>query len=451
MALHRRATRRTVGWLLWGAGCALGGGASTVDVGVGPRELRDPTTLYHEMGFLAAQGPIPFVASFHVLRSHTPDSTLVLLAISLASRSLSFRRVGETYEASYRVELGLQGDAKITLISDDVARVGSFAETKLPQETEAFQRVVAVPPGTYRATVRVTDFRGGAEGASEGTITVPRLGEAPGLTTAVPVYRATPRVTAAQTPELVVNPRGLIAYGSDTVRLYLEGYGLAGGSSVNVSLTDARGRVLWTDSVPVESGRDLQAWLVDVPSAGVPVGRVEARAQWGDRPETAPAALLMTFSELWITLSFEEMIGLLRYFEPAAFVDSLDEAPVSQRAQAWRRFWEATDPDPGSQPHEALNAYFGLVVEANRRFAEPGRPGWLSDRGEVYITLGRPDDESEARADLLVGSPSAVRWRYDAWRLVLLFEDESGFGRFRLTPASRVEYEHALTRQRHRP
>jgi hypothetical protein len=37
-----------------------------------------------------------------------------------------------------------------------------------------------------------------------------------------------------------------------------------------------------------------------------------------------------------------------------------------------------------------------------------------------------------------------LRWTYTQERLVLFFEDQNGFGRFRLTPSSRAEYQRVL-------
>jgi hypothetical protein len=41
-----------------------------------------------------------------------------------------------------------------------------------------------------------------------------------------------------------------------------------------------------------------------------------------------------------------------------------------------------------------------------------------------------------------------VRWGYINQRLELFFRDESGFGRLRLLPASRADYERTLARLR---
>jgi hypothetical protein len=70
-------------------------------------------------------------------------------------------------------------------------------------------------------------------------------------------------------------------------------------------------------------------------------------------------------------------------------------------------------------------------------FRDEGVPGWLTDRGEVFITLGRPEDIAEAGVP---GSNRILRWTYPRLQLVLFFQDETGFGRYRLTTNSRFAF-----------
>jgi hypothetical protein len=44
-----------------------------------------------------------------------------------------------------------------------------------------------------------------------------------------------------------------------------------------------------------------------------------------------------------------------------------------------------------------------------------------------------------------------IRWTYGAWRLTLFFQDQTGVGRFVLTPTSRAEYERLLRDLKNRP
>src|SRR5207245_1687603 len=122
------------------------------------------------------------------------------------------------------------------------------------------------------------------------------------------------------------------------------------------------------------------------------------------------------------------------------WVDKLRQAPPDQRPAVWRAFYKATDPVEITPENEALEAYFRRIQIANQRFRESGEPGWLTDRGEVFITLGEPDDVFDFTTDISRAGVRGVRWTYNTLRLTLFFQDNTGFGRFRLTPLSRAEY-----------
>mgnify|MGYP001163244724 CR=1 FL=1 len=111
-------------------------------------------------------------------------------------------------------------------------------------------------------------------------------------------------------------------------------------------------------------------------------------------------------------------------------------------------FWRATDPVAVTPENEALEDYFRRVQQANLRFPEEGTPGWLTDRGEVFITLGEADEVVDQSSGLDRSGLRVIRWGYTELRLVLFFEDETGFGRFRMTPSSRSEYQQVLARVR---
>ena len=114
----------------------------------------------------------------------------------------------------------------------------------------------------------------------------------------------------------------------------------------------------------------------------------------------------------------------------------------------WREFYTATDPVEATPENEALEAYFRRIQVANQRFRESGDPGWLTDRGEVYVTLGEPDDVFDFSSDVSRAGSRGIRWTYNALRLTLFFQDQNGFGRFRLTPLSRAEFQRAAVQAR---
>jgi GWxTD domain-containing protein len=147
-------------------------------------------------------------------------------------------------------------------------------------------------------------------------------------------------------------------------------------------------------------------------------------------------------------LSFDEMLRRLRYFATPEQLRDLGATPRGERAAAWAHFWKETDPVSSTPEHEGLRDYFDRIASANRRFAGEGEEGWLTDRGKVYVALGAPD-RIEADDDRGPGARAgSQRWYYIDYDVRLVFVSEMGFDRWRLTPQSELDFEHALQRAR---
>jgi GWxTD domain-containing protein len=156
---------------------------------------------------------------------------------------------------------------------------------------------------------------------------------------------------------------------------------------------------------------------------------------------------LVTFSDQWAIANFDEMVDVLRFFDRHDLVAKLKAAPREERAAAWRDFYRASDPVPMTPENEALEQYFQRVETASARFPEPGIPGWRTERGEVFIALGEPEAISDV-ANQVGAGPHVITWDYLNLRVTLVFQDEAGFGEFRLTPQSRSEFQRVVARVR---
>jgi GWxTD domain-containing protein len=156
----------------------------------------------------------------------------------------------------------------------------------------------------------------------------------------------------------------------------------------------------------------------------------------------------VSFSNQWVITNFDEMMSLLRYFPRQDWVDSLRRASADRRPEVWREFWKATDPVSMTPENEAIDDYFRRVQQANIRFQDEGGPGWLTERGEVFISLGEPDEMLDLSNGIDRNGVRVLRWTYASERLVLYFQDQTGFSRYRLTPTSRAEYQRVLMRVR---
>jgi GWxTD domain-containing protein len=266
------------------------------------------------------------------------------------------------------------------------------------------------------------------------------------------VYQGPGRRRRADVPKLVANPRAMLSYGADSLRFYVEVYGARAGTRLAARALDQGGNEVWRDTLALAGDESLAMALAVIAPGALPVGtgRFEA-APVGAGPDAARATpFLVSFSDQWAITNYDQMISLLRYFERQDWVDKLRQATPEQRPAVWREFYRATDPNPATPENEALEAYFRRVQIANQRFREAGDPGWLTDRGEVFITLGEPDDVFDFSSDLARAGVRGIRWMYAAHRLTLFFQDQTGFGRYRLTPLSRAEFQRAAALVRRR-
>jgi GWxTD domain-containing protein len=406
-------------------------------------QLANIPSYYQRLGRLAAGEPLPFVGTV-TFAAGPADSVIAILGLSLENRALGFQRDGNTFVARYRVSIAFQkeGSRPVQLSRDEIVRVPTFQETLRADESILFQQVLRLTPGTYNVNVTVRDASSTAESRAQGRFTAPSF--VPGSTSApILAYQATGRGSRSDPLSVVLNPRGAVGYGADTLLAYVEGYDFAGPVTVPFQVLDEQQEVIYDDSLRFRGGRAVESQVIRLAPDSISLG--ELKLVLGFRPAQRTVSALVSFSQAWVITNFDEMLDLLRYFGQDALVNNMRKARPSDRSRLWREFYTETDPNKMTPENEALNQYFGRISAANSRFTDEGVPGWRTERGEVLITLGPPDESMETAP----GQPGrVVRWTYLEYRLNLFFEDETGFGRLRLTPGSRAEFERTLNRLR---
>ena len=61
-----------------------------------------------------------------------------------------------------------------------------------------------------------------------------------------------------------------------------------------------------------------------------------------------------------------------------------------ERDQFIEQFWLRRNPNPDSNDNEFRDEHYARIEYANEHFAA-GKPGWLTDRGHIWIAYGKPD------------------------------------------------------------
>ncbi|MDB4911064.1 MAG: hypothetical protein JWO39_1887 [Gemmatimonadetes bacterium] len=409
----------------------------------------DPSGFYRQLGMLAQSGSFPFVGQLRYLAGRSADSTLALITLSFANRTLTFTGDGGGQRANYAVTIDVtQGATNIRHFdAHKIIRVASFHETQREDESVIFQQFLSVPPGAYSLSVSVRDENSGNANVQQMSVTIPRFGPRT-LSTPISIYQVKPRVRLDTVPSLIANPRSTIVLGRDTLAgLYVEGYGLPPSAKVNVAVLNDAHVVILHDTVNLVRQGDLSSALLDFPVASIGVGPVTVVTSLAGAADSVQAPLFLSFGDEFGITSFEELLSYLRYFASPQRIQLLRDAPPDQRAAMWAAFWKQTDPTPSTPDNEALRDYFKRISTANSRYREEGLPGWLTDRGKVYVTLGEPDQAGQPLgANGSTARGRAEIWVYTQYNLRLIYVNQGTVGHLRLSPSSRSDFEKIVRR-----
>jgi len=130
----------------------------------------------------------------------------------------------------------------------------------------------------------------------------------------------------------------------------------------------------------------------------------------------------------------KEFLSLVRYTIKKQERRIFLNLPPSERPGFMEEFWKKRDPDSSTDENEFKTEYLNRIEEANLLFKQGSTPGWIQDRGRVYITLGRPTNrETYPRGMSQYGVPTEI-WYYGFFPVV--FMDENWSGNYRLNALS---------------
>ena len=422
----------------------------------GPEAPRDANLIYNEMGLIATGNPLPFVGKIAYFASASPDTTMMLASISIPNRVLSFVRDGDSYRAPYEVRLRLtQGGTEVkTVDAMEIVRVATFKEVNRTDESVIFQHYLKVRPGNYNISFMVRDAGSNRSATQAGDVTIPQF--RPGhLSTPILVYEANQRAALDSMPRILPSPRSSAVFGQDSsISVYLEGYGQQSRLPVAFVVQNDKGVVTLRDTIVLQRKGNLLSGAVMIPISKVSIGIANVTFTRADATDTVRTPVFVSFGNDIPLMSFEDLLSQLRYYASPERIRALRDTPSEQRGVAWAAFLRASDPAPASPEHEGLQTYFARLQQANQRFREDGtgRSGWLSDRGKVYVALGEPDQAYEQTTNTPLSRTSVSGrgrlhyWEYGQYRVRLVFYDETGIGRWRLTPASEAEFQNLNAR-----
>lgn len=147
--------------------------------------------------------------------------------------------------------------------------------------------------------------------------------------------------------------------------------------------------------------RTLTALSVQTLVADQPIRFAEPGLYTLQLADAPPLGLLVQPAGFPVVTTTTELMEPLRYLTTSAEREQLEQADAPKRAVD--AFWLRTA--GGEQPvaRVLIRDFYGRVAEANRLFSAH-KPGWMTDRGLLFVVLGPPDRVER--------SATAERWEY---------------------------------------
>jgi GWxTD domain-containing protein len=106
------------------------------------------------------------------------------------------------------------------------------------------------------------------------------------------------------------------------------------------------------------------------------------------------------------------------------------DVPDSGKPQFIEEFWKRRDPDPDTEENEFKIEYFNRIERATQLFMGEGMPGWLTDRGRIYVLFGPPMDRITQPMSGDAYSRCQEVWYYGNFPVV--FIDQTCTGTYKL-------------------
>lgn len=360
--------------------------------------------------------------------------------------------------ANFRTEITLSDSAGKPKLKEDWKTKAPMPDSALAAQRSMLQldqlAVSDLEPGRYRLEVSIADLVSGRQGKAAAELEVPGFG---GSAVSLSQIELASDISADSTPSrfrkggLTVRPNPERVFGDATnnrLFYYAEAYNPGLATALRVaysSFKDQTLRVVDTRTLSGESGTVVhfggimldelengyyRLWVQAVDAQG----SVLASSQANFRVERDLLRMLPQYRQI-----MEEQAALEKeggeYYTKIDLIATQTELAVyaklspAGRREFLRQFWKRRDPDPDSPANEALREHRSRYQTADADFREQSRAGSETDRGQMYIKYGPPDEVEKKLLE--AGTNDVLVWKYQSGQ-VLMFWDRLGVGRFEM-------------------
>ena len=383
-----------------------------------------------------------FAAS--VINDDSPSSGQLDLYVQVPYSKLEFQSGPDGFTARYsiRAEVSLLDRTGRPLsvtqapVWDQSVTVPVHAETQSLVRFDLTTHTITLQPGSYLIAVQLSDEYSRKNFFREIASTVRAFDRPLGLSDVVLLddyevesQTLTPRVSADIPPTATELSFHYEVYSQSAQTVVLTEELLSESQMAGQAIAQYSS----SDTVYIAAGTHYR--LGSMPVSDLDAGRYRLRVTMLNSGGHVQDTVELPVAARWAGLdehlgNLDEAIAQLAYISPGRELGAMRRAPSeAERLAMFREFWEKRDPTPGTARNERMEEHYYRIHYANRHFGR-NQPGWLTDRGQVFVLHGHPDDV-QRQVYSYNNRPWEV-WYFYALGRQFVFVDKTGFGDYEL-------------------
>ncbi len=363
--------------------------------------------------------------------------TKIRLFFQIPFTSLSFVKKGDKFESSYSVDVEFYDSSGTKKFFEkawkEKLRAGSYSAVRNYANFNLSYKDVSLSPGYYKLKILLWDRYALSKVNFVKKILVRKIDTSFGISDLM-IFKE--KISKKGRTEIVPNVENIVSTDADSLNIF---YYLYSDKPRNVLINyrlysfNTDEAFIVNESVPLKKGKNKISYTMK--PVNFKLGRYNIRVAVTDDESNEKLAIAKNIfarikyfppSITDLDLAIEEM----EYIAPPDVIeDMLATKNYSERLKKFEDFWKAKDPSPGTPINEVLYEYYRRVEYANKHFKHYF-PGWKTDMGRVYITLGPPHQVE--RHPLELDSKPYEIWYYYDINKEFVFVDDTGFGDYRL-------------------
>lgn len=182
--------------------------------------------------------------------------------------------------------------------------------------------------------------------------------------------------------------------------------------------------------IPVTTGSLTKNFIIYFVNKNLTEGNYKLKVKAGNNKTKTFNISVVWFDKPKYLSNLDRAVKILKYITTEDEIDKINDVSEKQRYSALFNFWRQYDPTPSTAFNELMEEFYQRADYAVDNFSVLGsKNGADTDRGRIYIQLGKPDEVKRVYTN---SNDISEIWTYNSPYRQFVFTDKTGTGDFQL-------------------